>query len=108
MATSVYIVLFVVVVVSTLRFVGAFWEHNVADIIKAFGGMSLLVGILVNFIALRHLGYSWATLPSWVYTVPIWVGGGIFVTTNLLELRQVMKKPSVGINDEYMQKPPSS
>ncbi len=95
MAVSVYIILGLVVVVSALRLAGAVWEHHAASIIKALGEIALLGGVLVNFTALRHIGYSWATLPSWVYTVPIWVGGLIFLIVHLLELRRVMKMPSV-------------
>lgn len=96
MASSIYVILIVVAIAALLHLIGALWDHQVAGALKAFGEVALIGGLLLNFAALRHVGtksvYSWASLPSWTYTVPVWVGAALLLFVGFIKLVGARRK----------------
>lgn len=73
-----------------------FWQHEKL-ITVFFSGLGLLFGgILLNVMALRHVdesgaAYSWATLPDWTYSTPLWAATVLLVFAGLGKLPSVWR-----------------
>ena len=97
MASSIYTVVILLTIAAVLCLIGALWARKIVEALAAFGAVALMGGLLLNLAALRHIGaksatYSWATLPGWTYTTPVWVGGLLLLFVGSVKLVDIRRK----------------
>ena len=97
MNSSMYTIVTVLAVVAFVVAVVRVATHDWADAVGFFGASVLLVGVLLNIAALRHVDvsggvHSWATLPSWAYDAPVWIGAALLAIAGLGRLASLRKK----------------
>jgi hypothetical protein len=91
MASSAYVILAFLAIVALMTTIVAIWRHEGLAALRYAAAAILFGGIILNFLGLRHVGndgtnYSWASLPSYVFSVPMYLGAVLLVISELMKL----------------------
>lgn len=103
MNSSLYLILACLAVLALATAVIGVWQHEKTLTVFSFGLGILFGGILLNVVALRHVEqngtvHSWATLPEWAYSTPLWAGAfllGCAGSGKLWSSRRNRRKPTM-------------
>jgi len=104
MNSSLLLILATLAVLALIVAAKGFWQHEKIISMFSFGLALLFGGTLLNVVALRHVDqsgavYSWATLPSWTYSTPLWAAMVLMVFAGLGKLPSAWRnrrKPAAG------------